>query len=873
VAAESPAITAVDPDRAMAEEAVRIQGPGLSAATAVFLGDLRAPFTALAEPDVLEVRVPAGAVHGGIAVDTPLGRAVHAGFEVLPTPPEERPAISLCTPRSGFPGDEVTLVGPGLAAAAAVAFNGATTEARPGTAGVTATVPAGAATGPLAVVLGDGTRIPSSVDFTVLAPASARPGVERIAPAAALAGTRVTVTGTHLDLVTAAQVGGVPVRLDPGTPEQFTFRAPAFPARGPLTLVTAGGRIRAGVSFTTLAPPPGILSLTPRRGRAGTPVLILGRDLADTTSVAFGGVAAPALLDASRTSVRVQVPSGAVSGPVTVTTPGGTATAAPGFTVTPAPPATRVVIAAAYLTQATQTLEGLIPLVAGRDGVLRVFLEANQANNLRPKVRVTLRHGDGQVLVDQVVQLPTVGVPTRVDEYQLQQSCNLTVPGHLIQAPELRLKVELLPDGMPDRSGAIWPRGGRPQSLRVMALPPLKLTLIPITWPTDQGLATGNITRGGRTLASWVENVKALYPVSEVQLTEGAPYSTDLPPDYRQGDEDRAWVVLRELEAARLANGDALAYWYGVFAYNHDGEFGMNLGVSSNERGQLADRVSLGHDALGQADGRNYPQTLAHELAHAMGLEHALCFGEAGVDPSYPHPGATLGSAGFDVRHLRPIDPQFHRDLMSYCSPRWISDYSYLQLIRGRLADQRRGRADVGPVPALLVSGTLHGDRVTLDPAMELQARVLPPRPGPNRLTGLDAAGTRLFQVTFAAGAGEDADEPPAFSFSLGLAPEVRARLAVLKVETPTGASAVRAARSAAAPPVRDPVAVHWRPGVVHLGWDPGAYPRVMVRDPRSGRFIATGSTGSLDLATDAGDLELCFSDGVRTTVRKLTVR
>jgi hypothetical protein len=217
---------------------------------------------------------------------------------------------------------------------------------------------------------------------------------------------------------------------------------------------------------------------------------------------------------------------------------------------------------------------------------------------------------------------------------------------------------------------------------------------------------------------------------------------------------------------------------------------------------------------------------------------------------------------------------------MSYCSPRWVSDYTYLRLLQGRQADQRRGRADDGPVPALLVSGSIDGDTVTLDPAMTLPCPVREPGKGPCRLTGFDAAGVQLFQVPFATQAAEDDsdddlgdDAPAEFSLTLGLAPDVLARLAMLKVTTPSGASAVRTARPASAPPVREPVATRMEPKVVHLGWDHGAYPRVMVRNPRTGSFIGNGVTGSLDLETDAAELDLYFSDGVRTIIRKVPVR
>jgi hypothetical protein len=48
-----------------------------------------------------------------------------------------------------------------------------------------------------------------------------------------------------------------------------------------------------------------------------------------------------------------------------------------------------------YITQAVQTLDRSVPLVARRDGVLRVFLRASAANHAAPTVRVTITGGGG----------------------------------------------------------------------------------------------------------------------------------------------------------------------------------------------------------------------------------------------------------------------------------------------------------------------------------------------------------------------------------------------------------------------------------------------------------------------------------------------
>src|SRR5690606_31127557 len=54
-------------------------------------------------------------------------------------------------------------------------------------------------------------------------------------------------------------------------------------------------------------------------------------------------------------------------------------------------------ITGAYITQGVQRANGSIPLIAGRDGLLRVFARANALNDVAPAVRVQL-YRDGSVM-------------------------------------------------------------------------------------------------------------------------------------------------------------------------------------------------------------------------------------------------------------------------------------------------------------------------------------------------------------------------------------------------------------------------------------------------------------------------------------------
>jgi len=98
----------------------------------------------------------------------------------------------------------------------------------------------------------------------------------------------------------------------------------------------AGGASGAGEIFALDVglpkPLPSPLKFGPQSGAPGTRVRIWGQNLL-SASVAFNGVAAREVSNSGSNYVWATVPTGATSGPITVTTPGGSATTQSSFTV------------------------------------------------------------------------------------------------------------------------------------------------------------------------------------------------------------------------------------------------------------------------------------------------------------------------------------------------------------------------------------------------------------------------------------------------------------------------------------------------------------------------------------------------------------
>ncbi|HJZ46879.1 MAG TPA: hypothetical protein VKE41_06920, partial [Roseiflexaceae bacterium] len=158
--------------------------------------------------------------------------------------------------------------------------------------------------------------------------------------------------------------------------------------------------------------------------------------------------------------------------------------------------------------------------------------------------------------------------------------------------------------------------------------------------------------------------------------------------------------------------------------------------VGSRESAGLDIPASFGLPADTTSD------TAAHEIGHNLGRQHAPCDTNQGIDPNYPDSTASIVQFGVDVSKGKVLNPNVTKDVMSYCEPQWISDYTY-KAIYAALGGKTTAAASPAPAPSLLIRGGIDPDgTASLAPAYDITGVPdIAPASSDYRIEFLDAAG------------------------------------------------------------------------------------------------------------------------------------
>ena len=356
-APDLPVVSSFTPTSGAVGETVMITGTGFSATatdnTVVFLGaegddaDNAEATVSAATATSLTVSVPPAAQTGKISVM--IGTAADtsdASFTVTGTTPAA-PVVSSFSPTEDVVGTSVTITGDNFSATASeneVRFGGvmAAAPTSASTTSLTVLVPSGAVTGSISVAVGGQTGT-SSTDFTVEVPAPAAPVVSSFSPTEGVVGTSVTITGENFSETPSeneVRFGGVMAAAPTSaSTTSLTILVPSVARTGSISVAVGGQAGTSEETFTVTVPasdPPVVSSFSPTEGAVDQEVTVMGENFSETPSeneVRFGGKLAAAPTSATTTSLVVLVPSGAVTGSISVAVGGQTGTSEETFTV------------------------------------------------------------------------------------------------------------------------------------------------------------------------------------------------------------------------------------------------------------------------------------------------------------------------------------------------------------------------------------------------------------------------------------------------------------------------------------------------------------------------------------------------------------
>lgn len=325
VVTAAPIVSALTPPDGPPGTVVTIDGANFIGATAVRFNGSNAVFSVTSDQQI-RTTVPKGATTGPVAVISPRGTGLSPGSFVV----RQAPYITGFAPVQGPPGTLVTIEGGLFTLATGVRFgtNAAAFTVVSDTQ-IQAIAPNSTNSAPISITSAKGTGS-SAQSFLFVFGA---PQISSFTPGAGLAGLEVILEGINFGGANSVTFNGTPAVFTVTAPTQIRTIVPVGATTGPISVTTPGGQARSSAQFVAA---PFITGFSPTNGFAGLTIVIRGTNLTQVSAVKFNGTPAR-FSNPSAQELRAIVPSGATTGPISVTTPAGIVASTNSFGVQPVP--------------------------------------------------------------------------------------------------------------------------------------------------------------------------------------------------------------------------------------------------------------------------------------------------------------------------------------------------------------------------------------------------------------------------------------------------------------------------------------------------------------------------------------------------------
>jgi hypothetical protein len=409
-------------------------------------------------------------------------------------------------------------------------------------------------------------------------------------------------------------------------------------------------------------------------------------------------------------------------------------------------------LVALEINQGVQNLSNAVPLVAGRDAIVRAYVSTTSGTTTLTATLVMSRPDgapDRIPLADPVVTGVVTDARLAAMRWDQTQTLNFDVPGQMMRGNEVSMTIELF------RNGQRQPCEGCdvPLTRSLLPVPPLRVRIVALRYQHDHRTFEPR-TEDWNRIQLWLERA---YPVPSVILSSKVVNANVAWPfDCTQAMTQMS--ELRSAEVGNAANVDPRTHYYAVVFAEDLATFmrGCADVPEAPEPGAVGagptGAVTNFPDFAWDQDGSFGDWYTGHELGHTFGRAHpGQCGSSLPLDPAFfPDEAGHIKSvhlaqssdarddAGLDHRTAawQVLPGSAWNDMMDYCPNSWVGPDSYEAIARRLIGEETLLAAPpqlTGLTPHVVAAGaTPGGPQSTALPS-------IPPAP-PQKTTPADDA-------------------------------------------------------------------------------------------------------------------------------------